>query len=133
MCMAMGPDARKILVVDDDQCMRELLRIHLSNAGYEVVLAEDAVMALKLLMRSPPSLLLVDVDMPFMDGLEFVGAVRSDPASSHIPVIFLTARTDVHQATAKLGAAACLTKPLLANGLFRAVNDILPAGRVPIG
>jgi CheY-like chemotaxis protein len=57
-----------ILVVDDDESMRELLRLHLTNAGYDVRLAEDAVVAGQLVLRNPPDLIIADVEMPYMDG-----------------------------------------------------------------
>jgi DNA-binding response OmpR family regulator len=123
----------RILVVDDDECMRGLLRLHLANAGYLVETAEDAVVAMKSVMRRPPELMIVDVDMPYMNGLEFVQALRSDANFSELPVMFLTARTDVEDRTRALGALACLTKPLLAPKLIATVAAALPNGRFAIG
>jgi DNA-binding response OmpR family regulator len=125
--------APRILVVDDDECMRGLLRLHLVNAGYEVETVEDAVIAMKSIMRRPPELAIIDVDMPYMNGLEFVQALRSDAAYSGLPVIFVTARTDVEERTRALGALAYLTKPLLAPKLIAAVAAALPNGRFAIG
>src|SRR5437762_14282693 len=79
-----------ILVVDDDQTIRELLQLHLRNAGYAVHVAEDAVEAGHLVLRSPPDLIISDVNMPHMDGFEFIAAVRADHSLPYIPVIFLT-------------------------------------------
>src|ERR1044071_8618336 len=81
--------ARHVLAVDDDPVIRELIKLHLSNAGYDVVVAEDAIAAGKMLLESKPALLLVDVDMPFMDGFEFVAAIKDDPDYRSIPVVFL--------------------------------------------
>lgn len=102
-----------ILVMDDDECMRGLLRLHLSNAGYEVLVAADVVEAGHLLLEQHPDLILADVEMPFMDGLEFVQAVKADRATSSVPVIFVTGRVEAEAQAKKLGAAAFLTKPLL--------------------
>ena len=113
--------AATILVMDDDECMRELLRLHLANAGYDVLLAEDAIEAGKLILKRRPDLLLADVEMPFMDGLEFVEAVRSDPSTSSLPIIFLTGRTDAEPRATQLGAAAFLMKPLRADQLLATV------------
>src|SRR5216110_2211027 len=79
-----------ILVVDDDQTIRELLQLHLRNAGYAVHVAEDAVEAGHLVLRSTPDLIISDVNMPHMDGFEFIAAVRADHSLPYIPVIFLT-------------------------------------------
>jgi DNA-binding response OmpR family regulator len=122
----------KILVVDDDESIRELLRLHLANAGYEVELADDAVTAGRALLRSPPDLVLVDVDMPFMDGYEFVSLLKSDALTMHIPVIFLTAAEHGRSRGYELGAVAYLTKPLLVNQLLAAVAKHVPEGRQPI-
>ena len=122
--------APSILVVDDDECMRELVYLHLSNAGYKVTTAEDAVVALKLLLHRRPHLMVVDVDMPYMNGLEFVGAVKGDPLYRGIPVLFLTARHDVDEEAQKLGVLACLKKPLLASLLLSSVAAALPGHRL---
>ena len=79
-----------ILVVDDDANVRELLKLHLGAAGYEVHVAADAIAAGYLVLRSPPDLLICDVNMPHMDGFEFVSALKADTTIPHFPVIFLT-------------------------------------------
>src|SRR5688500_5782233 len=105
--------APRILGVDDDECRRGLLRRHLVSAGVGVEAAEEEVVAMKSGMRGRPELAIVAVDMPYMTGLEFVSALRSDAAYTGLPVIFLTARTDVEERARALGALAYLTKPLL--------------------
>jgi DNA-binding response OmpR family regulator len=127
--VAVLPELPRILVVDDDECMRELVRLHLSNAGYEVEAAADAVIALRAIMRRPPALVIADVDMPYLNGLEFIGALRSDSLYAKIPVMFLTVRTDVDQRARELGALACLHKPLLAPQLLSAVAAALSNGK----
>lgn len=131
--VAVLPDLPRILVVDDDECMRELVRLHLSNAGYEVETAADAVIALRAIMRRPPALLIADVDMPYMNGLELVDALRSDSLYAKLRVMFLTVRTDVDQRARELGALACLHKPLLAPQLLSAVAAALPNGKIVLG
>jgi CheY-like chemotaxis protein len=126
-------EAAKVLVVDGDKCMRELLRIHLSNAGYCVTTAEDAVVALKCLLLNRPDLMILDVEMPYMNGLEFAGTLKADPSFSNVPVMLLTAREDLEDAARKLGALVCLRKPLLATRLISAVAAALPTGRRAIG
>ena len=66
-----------ILIVDDDASVRELLKLQLVGEGYEVELADDAIVAGRALMRSPPDLMLVDVAMPYLDGLDFVAALKA--------------------------------------------------------
>lgn len=99
--------------------MRELLRLHLGAHGYDVAVAEDAVEAGHLVVREPPDLILVDVEMPYMTGYEFVAALKSDPGTRHIPVVFLTTVEDVAEQAAKLGAAAYLNKPVTVDRLLQ--------------
>jgi CheY-like chemotaxis protein len=111
----------KILVVDDEKVMRELLTLHLRDAGYEVLAAEDPVAAGPLVLKEKPDLLIVDVHMPYMTGYEFVAALKSDPETRDIPVIFLSTDDDVADQARKLGAAAFLSKPVTVDKLLKAV------------
>jgi CheY-like chemotaxis protein len=110
----------KIAVIDDDRFIRYLLDLHLRKAGYEVFAAEDAVAAGRIIVERMPDLILCDVDMPFMDGYEFVSALRADPATRHIPVIFLTVNKNVGDRAKQLGAGH-LVKPVMADELLRTV------------
>jgi CheY-like chemotaxis protein len=107
--------------MDDDECMRGLLRLHLSNAGYEVLLAEDAIDAGYLVLQQHPDLILADIEMPYMNGLDFLQAVKADHATRSVPVILVTGSGDEGQKAKQLGAAAFLTKPLLVPALLSAV------------
>ena len=113
-----GTKRARVLVVDDEQSMRELLRLHLANAGYDVVLAEDAVAAGHLALRERPDLILLDVQMPYMNGYEFMSALQGDEATRNIPVVFLTTDENVAEHARKHGAAAYLTKPVVASRLL---------------
>ena len=119
------PRAR-ILVVDDAEDTRNLLRLQLSNAGYEVETAEDAIAAGRRVLESPPHLLITDVQMPFMTGIELVAAMRGDGAVPDIPVIFLTASDDVDSQRGLLRAAAWLRKPVNGERLLQVVALQVP-------
>jgi CheY-like chemotaxis protein len=121
-----------ILVIDDDAYMRELLQLHLSNAGYEVLTAEDAVVAGHSVVRHHPDLILLDVEMPFMTGLEFVQALKEDPAVCEIPVVFISSRDDCEDRARELGARAFLRKPVLADHLLATVAGYVEGGRIPL-
>jgi len=112
----------KILVIDDEPSMRELLCLHLSNQGYEVQEAEDAIVAGHLILKRKPDLVIVDVQMPYMNGYEFVGALKSDPQTRDIPVVFLSTDDNVASQAKKLGAAAYLHKPVMADRLIEVVD-----------
>ena len=123
----------KILIVDDDESLRELLRMHLASAGYEVSTAPDAISAGYLVLKNPPDLIVSDVSMPHMDGFEFVAAMRSDATLPKIPVIFLTSMEDGDGRGKDLGAVGYLTKPVLADRLLELVAKHVPGGAIPIG
>jgi DNA-binding response OmpR family regulator len=115
-----------ILVIDDDPVMRELLRLHLANAGYDVELAEDAIIGGRSALDNKPDIAIVDVDMPYMDGYELVYAMKADPATADIPVIFLSSREDVDERAAALRAEAHLRKPVNADRLLELVALFCP-------
>jgi CheY-like chemotaxis protein len=122
-----------ILVVDDDESIRDLLRLHLSAAGYEVHVAEDAIAAGYLVLRSPPDLIISDVHMPHMDGFEFVAALKADNTLPKIPVIFLTSHDEGDDRGKQLGAVGYVTKPVRADRLLALVAQHVAGGALPIG
>lgn len=122
-----------ILVVDDDESIRDLLRIHLSAAGYEVHVAEDAIAAGYLVLRSPPDLIISDINMPHMDGFEFIAALKADTTLPEIPVIFLTSFEEGDDRGKQLGAVGYVTKPVRADRLLQLVAKHVPGGALPIG
>jgi CheY-like chemotaxis protein len=125
--------AARILVVEDDQSMRELLRLHLSSAGYDVSTAADAIDAGYKVLKSPPDLIVSDVNMPHMDGFEFIAALKADRTVPDIPVIFLTSVEDGQQRGKELGAVGYLTKPVRADRLLALIAQHLPGSPTPIG
>jgi CheY-like chemotaxis protein len=121
----------KIAVIDDDRFIRYLLGLHLRKAGYDVFAAEDAVAGGRMVLERMPDVILCDVDMPFMDGYEFVTALRADPTTRHIPVIFLTVNTEIEDRAKQLSAGH-LKKPVMSDELLRAVARALLQRRVDV-
>jgi CheY-like chemotaxis protein len=125
--------AATILVVDDDESIRELLRLHLSGAGYEVNVAADAISAGYMILRSVPDLIITDIGMPHMDGFEFIAALKADKSVPYIPVVFLTSMEDGDHRGKELGAVGYITKPVRADRLLSLVAQHVPGGATPIG
>jgi CheY-like chemotaxis protein len=123
----------RILVVDDDASLRDLLRLHLSAAGYEVEVAADGIAAGYKVLKAPPDLIITDVNMPHMDGFEFVAALKADKSLPPIPVIFLTSLEEGDQRGRELGAVGYVTKPIRADRLLALVAQHVPGGAIPIG
>ena len=111
----------KILVIDDDTSMLRYLKQHLQNAGYAVLLAEDGIVGGQLVLNASPDLILVDVEMPYLSGYELVEALKADPTTRHLPVVFLTADKQVEERTRQLGAEAYVKKPVNVNQLLEVV------------
>lgn len=127
------PDEKKsrILIIDDDTGFRDLLRIHLSAAGYQVQVAEDGVTGGRSLLEHPPDLIISDVNMPFLDGFELLSLMRSDASTASIPVILLSGRSDgdTMAKAVELGAADFLTKPVTRDQLLESVEACLARSR----
>lgn len=113
----------KILVVDDDPYMRELVDYNLRLDGHEVLLAPAASDGIAMAREQAPDLILMDMMMPEMDGLEALSILKRDAKTSHIPVFMLTAKQrmrDLEQAFL-LGADDYITKPFDPAGLGQLV------------
>jgi diguanylate cyclase (GGDEF)-like protein/PAS domain S-box-containing protein len=116
-----------ILIVDDDEDVRDMLRNFLENEGYRVEEAKDGQKALHILDTLRPALILVDANMPVMDGFETCIGIRSNPEQASIPLIMVTALEDnqsVDQAFAA-GAEEYITKPIHFSVLRQRIRIIL--------
>jgi len=83
----------KVLAVDDSKPMLAMLSRCLEKGGHEVVRATDGVEALDQLRKHNPDMVITDLNMPNMDGLEFIEAARNDPAGTSLPILLLTTET----------------------------------------
>jgi DNA-binding response OmpR family regulator len=120
----------RILIIDDDLEFADVLRMHLSAAGYAAEVAEDAVEGGKSILERPPSLVLCDIGMPYLNGLELMSLMQSDVKSASIPVVFISGRSDSSTMTraVELGAADFLAKPVTREQLLQTVEACLQAG-----
>ena len=117
--------AATVLVVDDSECIRQLLCLTLKHAGYEVLEAEDAAAAVRLLRERRVDLMLADIEMPSMGGLELVRALRGDSSIASLRVVILTSHTEYKDQAKELGAVGYLTKPVSTRSLSATVAQQL--------
>jgi len=120
-------DVRKVLVVDDEEHIRRILKFQLEKNGYDVVMAENGEEALKIVRRSMPDLILLDLMMPKLDGFEVCKRLRADFQTSQIPIIMLTAKSDLPDRIKGLqgGANDYLVKPYSNEELLLRVYNVL--------
>jgi DNA-binding response OmpR family regulator len=123
-------DPIRILIIDDDIEYADLLSMQLSTAGYAAEVAEDAVEGGKSLLARPPALILCDINMPYMSGLDLMSLMQSDAKSAAIPVVFISGDTDSDTIAraVKLGAADFLAKPISRDQLLESVGACLQVG-----
>ena len=119
-----------ILVVDDNQDIRDLISLILEEEGYSVISAEEGTSALALIKEKEPTLVLLDVMMPGISGLEVLRQLRASKRSqvSQTPVIMITAKsqsTDIDEAL-EAGATSYIVKPIRADALLEKVQSFLP-------
>jgi two-component system chemotaxis response regulator CheY len=119
--------AKKILVIDDSASLREVVSIALQGAGYEVVLAADGQQALDKLDGSRIHLAICDVNMPVMDGISFVKAVKKRREYRFMPIIMLTteSRESRKQEGQMAGAKAWVVKPFRPEQMLHAVAKLI--------
>ena len=118
-------DLPLVLVVDDDADSRTLLELALSMSGYSVATAINGKDALVIARREPPTLILLDLAMPVMDGFAFRAEQLRDEALAMIPVICVSGRHDAVRAASRLNVAGCIPKPFDLDVVIDTVRGIV--------
>ena len=117
----------RILVVEDDPSVRELIELTLHQAGYEVLSTADGKSSVDMAQQEKPDLVLMDVRLPVMDGYEACREITSNPVTKHIPVIFLSARGQIEEIRLGLSAGAVdyFVKPFSLDLLKKRIQELL--------
>jgi len=121
----------KILVVDDEEDILELVRYNLAKEGYQVHAAATGELAVAQSKSINPDLIILDLMLPGMDGLEVARVLKQDPGTRHIPIVMLTAKGDDADIVAglELGAEDYITKPFSPRVLVARVRAVLRRGK----
>jgi CheY-like chemotaxis protein len=122
-----GMSARPVLVVDDDPLIRETVRELLADEGFVVRTAGDGAEALRLTALDPPGLILLDMNMPGIDGWEFARRYRAT-APPHARIVVITATFDAGRGATEIAADGVVTKPFDLEHLLTLVERLLDPG-----
>ena len=118
---------KRILIVDDSESIREVVSFTLENAGHEVLKGVDGQDALKFLDGQPIDLVITDLHMPNMDGIELIKQIRANENYKFVPILFLTTES---QASKKMeakdaGATGWIVKPFVPEKLLAAISKVV--------
>ncbi|MBL4787744.1 MAG: response regulator [Kordiimonadaceae bacterium] len=118
--------AKRILAVDDSKTMRDMVSFTLKGAGYEVLVADDGVNALGALNGEDIDLIITDVNMPNMNGIELVQKLRANPKYRATPILILTTESDasLKQRGREAGATGWIVKPFVPEKLLKVVGKV---------
>lgn len=121
------PDPRCILVADDEHHIRAVVAAKLRSLGYEVIEAHDGEEALHLALEHTPDLVVTDLQMPAMSGLDLCMALKADPTTAHIPAILLTARGYLlgDEQLSRTNVKALMSKPFSTREVMTRVAELL--------
>ena len=117
----------KIITIDDDPVVRTLIKKTFSSLGFEVITAADGIEGLRAIENHQPDIIILDVMMPIIDGLEVLKRIKATPKIAKIPVIMFTAISDGHMVveTSKFGADDYIIKPFQSSVLIQKVKELL--------
>lgn len=119
--------SKTIMTVDDSATIRQMLNFTLSDAGFDVIEAVDGVDACTKLKDNPVNMVITDLNMPQMDGIELIREVRKDPANRFVPIIMLTTESQEtkKQEGKAAGASGWIVKPFSPEQLLAVVKMVL--------
>lgn len=118
---------KRILAVDDSSSMREMVRLALTPAGFDVTSAADGLQGLNLARQTVFDLILSDVNMPQMNGIELIRALRTEPGYRHTPILMLTTETSLARKREgkQAGATGWIVKPFAPAQLVATLQRVL--------
>lgn len=117
-------EKKEILIVDDDIIAQNMLKVTLANAGYSVLIASNGEQALEKAKEYHPSVIILDIMMPGIDGGEVANALRKDPKTKKIPIIFLSTliSEDEERVSDKRGSTSFFSKPFSRDKLLNEIG-----------
>ena len=119
---------KKILIVEDNQDLRQLLQLQLEHGGYETILARSGKQAVEMAFTLEPDLVLMDIIMPEMDGLEATRMIRQNPKTRSMPILAITAGVSngIKEECSQSGCDDFIAKPFTIEQLASRIEILLP-------
>ncbi|MGD1075411.1 MAG: response regulator [Thermodesulfovibrionales bacterium] len=117
----------KIMIVDDCMTTRKLIGIYLKAKGFEIVFAENGLDAMEKLATNKINMIITDLNMPYMDGIELIKNLKADPNCASIPILMVTTEADPQERERAMAAGAdgYAIKPVTADMVTQNIKDIL--------
>ncbi len=117
----------KVLIVDDCRTTRKLLSFYIRSKGFDVATAENGLDAMSKVAGGDINMIITDLNMPFMDGIELIKTLKADPSCAHIPVLMVTTEkdTDDKKRAYEAGVNGFMTKPVSSEDVVKNVKIIM--------
>jgi len=123
---------KTVLIIEDEKNLAELIRHQLTARQYQVLIAQNGREGLEKLQAIKPDLIILDINMPEMNGLDFYRAITAEHGRPRFPVLVLTSRTEMEKTFTEVFAAGFMPKPFLIEELIQKVEDILTGYAKPV-
>ncbi|MCG6551484.1 MAG: response regulator [Candidatus Magnetominusculus sp. LBB02] len=122
-----GGELLKVMVVDDDMTARKIIGLYVRENGYEPVFAKNGVDAIEKLASNEVALIVSDLNMPYMDGIELARHLKNDRAFQALPILMLTTENDdkERKQAVAAGVDAYMAKPVTAEAVGAVINELL--------
>jgi CheY-like chemotaxis protein len=119
-------DNKRILLIDDEPDLVRLTSFRLQKAGYDILVAESGTQGLQIAQQEKPDLILLDLNLPHMNGDKVCQAIKSDPDLRHIPIIVLSASSEsIKKKSEEIGADAYIVKPFEVSNLLETIKKFV--------
>ena len=117
----------KVLIVDDCRTTRKLLGFYIKSKGFDVTTAENGLDAMSKVAQGGVNVIITDLNMPFMDGIELIKTLKADPSCSHIPVLMVTTERDAEEKKKayEAGVNGFLMKPVSSEDVVKNIKSIM--------
>ncbi|MDA8172553.1 MAG: response regulator [Nitrospiraceae bacterium] len=117
----------KVLIVDDCRTTRKLLSFYIKSKGFDVATAENGLDAMSKVAQGDINMIITDLNMPFMDGIELIKTLKADPSRAHIPVLMVTTEKDAEEKKRAYAAGVngFMMKPVSSDDVVKNVRNIM--------